>query len=427
MDAQTSSELNAVSGQSQPPPYGTSMFTGAHGFRIEQQNNVVGYTSATDLCSLLNPIPDASFARDRRVSPPDSHCLPGTRQALIKRIQSWGAGNHLSLKPSELELSRSGFTDRDLEDEITLGPHFATEGKKTMRLRDIISICKRFYPVAVGYHHGITPSTRSAESPPIHDRLIWSESFERFIASKYPNEKRFGLEGCEALISGVKALIDRTVIHGVKHITMGIPRCGRLNVLANVIRNPIEAILNEFNCDQDETSPAGDVKYRLDANYVRPTLSGKKVSFSLVTDPSHLEAQDSVVVGKTCAIQHVENGAKKHNTAMDLLHGDAAFASQGVVYEILGFHSLPVYGTGCTLHLIANNEIGFTTNPRFSCSTHYPSDLAKSIDAHRQQRQRRGRQHRLLAHHRLLCEVEGSHRWEGLNANAVVGVNLRCH
>lgn len=217
----------------------------------------------------------------------------------------------------------------------------------------------------------------------ILDRLMWSESFEKFIASKYPNEKRFGLEGCEALIPGMKALIDRSVEHGVKHVTLGMPHRGRLNVLANVIRKPTEAILNEFSgaADPDDW-PAGDVKYHLGANYVRPTPSGKKVALSLVANPSHLEACDPVVLGKTHAIQHFEGDKVSHNTAMGvLLHGDAAFAGQGVVYETMGFHNLPNYGTGGTIHLIINNQIGFTTDPRFARSTAYPSDIAKCIDA----------------------------------------------
>jgi 2-oxoglutarate dehydrogenase E1 component len=217
----------------------------------------------------------------------------------------------------------------------------------------------------------------------ILDRLIWSESFEKFIASKYPNEKRFGLEGCESLIPGMKALIDRSVDHGIKHVTMGMPHRGRLNVLANVIRKPIEAILNEFSGTVgSDDFLAGDVKYHLGANYVRPTPSGKKVSLSLVANPSHLEACDPVVLGKTRAIQFLEKDEVAHTTAMGvLLHGDAAFAGQGVVYETMGFHNLPCYGTGGTIHLIVNNQIGFTTDPRFARSTPYPSDIAKSIDA----------------------------------------------
>ncbi|KAG5643626.1 hypothetical protein DXG03_000593 [Asterophora parasitica] len=325
------------------------------------------------------------------------------------------------VKPPELELSRYGFTDRDLEKDITLGPgilpHFATNDRKTMKLSEIIGLCKRIYCMfhfllventtltsdilggAVGIQYVHIPDKEQCdwirerievpkpwnytveEKRMILDRLIWSESFEKFIASKFPNEKRFGLEGCEALIPGMKALIDRSVDNGVKHVTIGMPHRGRLNVLANVIRKPIEAILNEFTGDE-EGWPAGDVKYHLGANYVRPTPSGKKVSLSLVANPSHLEAEDPVVLGKTRAIQHFEGDETSHTTAMGvLLHGDAAFAGQGVVYETMGFHNLPSYGTGGTIHLIVNNQIGFTTDPRFSRSTPYCSDIAKSIDA----------------------------------------------
>ena len=188
----------------------------------------------------------------------------------------------------------------------------------------------------------------------ILDRTMWSELFEKFIASKYPNEKRFGLEGCESLIPGMKALIDRSVDAGVKSIVIGMPHRGRLNVLGNVIRKPIEAILSEFSGDANkDDSGGGDVKYHLGANYVRPTPSGKKVSLSLVANPSHLEAEDPVVLGKTRAIQHFEDDEKSHTTAMGvLLHGDAAFAGQGVVYETMGMANLESYGTGGTIHLI---------------------------------------------------------------------------
>ncbi|CDO77547.1 hypothetical protein BN946_scf184912.g46 [Trametes cinnabarina] len=307
--------------------------------------------------------------------------------------------------PPELELSRYGFTERDLDKQITLGPgilpHFATEDRKTMSLGEIIKVCKRVYCGAIGIQYVHIPDKEQCdwirerveipkpwnytleEKRMVLDRLIWSDSFEKFVASKYPNEKRFGLEGCESLIPGMKALIDRSVEHGVKHVTIGMPHRGRLNVLANVIRKPIEAILNEFSgTAEDDDFPAGDVKYHLGANYVRPTPSGKKVALSLVANPSHLEAEDPVVLGKTRALQHFEQDEQSHNTAMGvLLHGDAAFAGQGVVYETMGFHNLPNYGTGGTIHLIVNNQIGFTTDPRFARSTPYPSDIAKAIDA----------------------------------------------
>ncbi|KAG8930122.1 2-oxoglutarate dehydrogenase E1 component [Tulasnella sp. 418] len=307
--------------------------------------------------------------------------------------------------PAELSLSHYGWTERDLDKTFTLGPgilpHFAKEGRKSMTLREVIETCENIYCKHVGIQYIHIPdrdqcdwirerveipkpwSYSVEEKRVVLDRLMWSELFERFIASKYPNEKRFGLEGCESLIPGMKALIDRSVECGVKSITMGMPHRGRLNVLANVIRKPIEAILNEFsgNADGDD-SGGGDVKYHLGANYVRPTPSGKKVALSLVANPSHLEAEDPVVLGKTRAIQHFDNDEGAHDKSMGvLLHGDAAFAGQGVVYETLGMHNLPYYSTGGTIHLIVNNQIGFTTDPRFARSTPYPSDIAKSIDA----------------------------------------------
>ncbi|KAF8304745.1 oxoglutarate dehydrogenase [Clavulina sp. PMI_390] len=310
-----------------------------------------------------------------------------------------------SQTPAELELHHYGWTEKDLDREISLGPgilpHFATEGRSTMTIREIIDTCRRIYCGHIGIQYVHIPDKEQCdwirsrvevpkpmaytveEKRMILDRLMWSELFENFIAAKYPTEKRFGLEGCEALIPGMKALIDRSVEHGVKAVTMGMPHRGRLNVLGNVIRKPIEAILNEFKGSKDDDYNAGgDVKYHLGANYVRPTPSGKKVSLSLVANPSHLEAEDPLVLGKTRALQHFANDEKEHNTAMAvLLHGDAAFAGQGIVYETLGMHSLPAYGTGGTIHLIVNNQIGFTTDPRFSRSTAYPSDIAKAIDA----------------------------------------------
>jgi 2-oxoglutarate dehydrogenase E1 component len=215
------------------------------------------------------------------------------------------------------------------------------------------------------------------------DRLIWGTNFEAFLATKYPNDKRFGLEGGESLIPGMKALIDRSVDFGVKDIVIGMPHRGRLNVLSNVVRKPNESIFSEFaGTAEANEEGSGDVKYHLGMNFERPTPSGKRVQLSLVANPSHLEAEDPVVLGKTRAILHYNNDEKEASSAMGmLLHGDAAFAGQGIVYETMGFHQLPSYHTGGTIHIIVNNQIGFTTDPRFSRSTPYCSDIAKAIDA----------------------------------------------
>ncbi|KAF9888024.1 2-oxoglutarate dehydrogenase E1 component [Aspergillus nanangensis] len=308
-------------------------------------------------------------------------------------------------KPKELELDHYGFTERDLDEEFTLGPgilpRFATESRKKMTLREIIGACEKIYSGAYGVEYIHIPDRKRCdwirdrfEIPEAYkysvddkrrilDRLIWSSSFESFLSTKFPNDKRFGLEGCESLVPGMKALIDRSVDYGIKDIVIGMPHRGRLNVLSNVVRKPNESIFSEFaGSTEPSDEGSGDVKYHLGMNFERPTPSGKRVQLSLVANPSHLEAEDPVVLGKTRSIQHYNNDEKDFNSAMGvLLHGDAAFAAQGVVYETLGFQSLPAYSTGGTIHIIVNNQIGFTTDPRFARSTPYCSDIAKSIDA----------------------------------------------
>ncbi|PLW37328.1 hypothetical protein PCASD_09642 [Puccinia coronata f. sp. avenae] len=307
--------------------------------------------------------------------------------------------------PPEMDLKHYGFDENtDYEKEFSLGPGilplFLTKDREKMKLREIIDACKRIYCGHIGLQYVHLPDRKECdwirervelpvpwsytleEKRMILDRLIWSDSFERFVASKHPNEKRFGLEGGESLIPGMKALIDRSVDAGVKSIVIGMPHRGRLNVLSNVIRKPMEAIFNEFAGSADASEDGGgDVKYHLGANYVRPTPSGKKVALSLVANPSHLEAEDPVVLGKTKALQHFDGEGSTDHAMGILLHGDAAFAGQGVVYETMGFHDLPHFGTGGTVHLVINNQIGFTTDPRQGRSTPYCSDIAKSIDA----------------------------------------------
>lgn len=308
-------------------------------------------------------------------------------------------------RPKELELSFYEFTEKDLSQEFELGPgilpRFKTETRHKMTLREIVDACERLYCGSYGTEFIHIPDRQQCdwlrqrievptpykysvdEKRRILDRLIWGTSFEAFLATKYPNDKRFGLEGGESLIPGMKALIDRSVDYGVKDIVIGMPHRGRLNVLSNVVRKPNESIFSEFAGSADGADEgSGDVKYHLGMNFERPTPSGKRVQLSLVANPSHLEAEDPVVLGKTRAILHYNNDEQEARTAMGiLLHGDAAFAGQGIVYETMGFYALPKYHTGGTIHIIVNNQIGFTTDPRFSRSTPYCSDIAKAIDA----------------------------------------------
>ncbi|KAK9329630.1 thiamine diphosphate-binding protein [Lipomyces starkeyi] len=307
--------------------------------------------------------------------------------------------------PKELTLDYYKFTEKDLDTEYSLGPGilpwFASGGRTKMTLREIIDACEKTYCSSYGVEYIHIPDRGECdwirqrieiptpykysvdERRRILDRIIWSSSFETFLATKYPNDKRFGLEGGESMIPGMKALIDRSVDGGVTDIVIGMPHRGRLNMLSNVVRKPNESIFSEFSgTDNADDEGSGDVKYHLGMNYQRPTPSGKRVNLSLVANPSHLEAEDPVVLGKTRAIQHFNNDEGNFSTAMGvLLHGDAAFAAQGVVYETIGLHNLPAFSTGGTIHIIVNNQIGFTTDPRFARSTMYPSDLAKTIDA----------------------------------------------
>ncbi|KAK9767478.1 2-oxoglutarate dehydrogenase E1 component [Basidiobolus ranarum] len=304
--------------------------------------------------------------------------------------------------PSELNPSHYGFTEADMDKVFSLGPgilpSFASE-KPSMTLREIISNLKSIYCGSIGIEYSHIPDRTQCdwirqhiETPSrykfsleekrmILDRLVWSDSFERFVANKYKSQKRFGLEGCESLIPGMKALIDRSVDNGVESIVMGMPHRGRLNVLSNVVRKPNESIFSEFSGSMEPSvEGSGDVKYHLGMNYVRPTPSGKRVHLSLVANPSHLEAVNPVVLGKTRALQHYSNDKEKSRSLALLLHGDAAFAAQGIVYETLGFAELPNYSVGGTIHIVVNNQVGFTTDPRFARSTPYCTDIAKAIN-----------------------------------------------
>ena len=307
----------------------------------------------------------------------------------------------------ELELGYYGFGETDLNKKFFLGegvlPAFTKQHRDNqLTLGEIFTCLQDIYSGTVGYEYThiadrnlcnwirarIELPRDYAKNPygfslgerkVILDRMAWSDSFERFVASKYPAEKRFGLEGCEALIPGMKALIDRSVEHGTNAIVLGMAHRGRLNVLSNVIRKPNESIFCEFagiDSTTIETAASGDVKYHLGMHYDRPTPSGDMVRLYLVANPSHLEASDPVVIGKTRGLQFYNNAAMAV-----LIHGDAAFAGQGVVYETLGMAKLPSYTVDGTIHIIINNQIGFTTDPRFARSTPYPSDVAKSIEA----------------------------------------------
>jgi len=216
----------------------------------------------------------------------------------------------------------------------------------------------------------------------ILNKLIQAEGLEKFLAVKFLGTKRFGIDGGESLIPALEQLIKKGGQLGVKEIKIGMPHRGRLNVLANLLQKSYKRMFNEFAGEFDYSSndSTGDVKYHLGASSNRE-FDGNRVHVSLSDNPSHLEAVNPVVLGQSRAKQFFHNDKKRQQVVPILIHGDAAFAGQGVVAECFAMSGLPGHNTGGTIHIIVNNQIGFTTTPRFARSSPYPSDLSKMVEA----------------------------------------------
>ena len=308
-------------------------------------------------------------------------------------------GLHRSDLPADLTPEYHGFGPGDLDRPIWIG---GALGFERATVREIVKVLQANYCGAVGleYMHindlgerrflqermegkdaeiQFTPEGKRS----ILTKVIEGEQWEKFLARKYVGTKRFGLDGGESAIPALEAVIKYGGQYGVTEIDVGMAHRGRLNVLSNVMGKPYRAIFNEFA--GGATNPAdvggsGDVKYHLGTSSDRE-FDGNKVHLSLLPNPSHLEAVDPVVLGKARAVMTLR-GDKHGKTVLPiLLHGDAAFAGQGVVWECLSFSGLPGYGTGGAIHFIINNQVGFTTSPQFARSSPYPSDVAKGIQA----------------------------------------------
>ncbi len=217
----------------------------------------------------------------------------------------------------------------------------------------------------------------------ILNKIVQAEGFEKFLAKKFVGTKRFGLDGAESLIPALEQIIKRGGQLGAKEIKIGMPHRGRLNVLANVLQKSYKRIFNEFageisNFRKEDST--GDVKYHLGASSDRE-FDGNSVHVSLTDNPSHLEAVNPIVLGQTRAKQFFHKDTKRKKVIPILIHGDAAFAGQGIVAECFAMSGLKGHNTGGTIHIIVNNQIGFTTSPRFARSSPYPSDLGKIVDA----------------------------------------------
>lgn len=299
----------------------------------------------------------------------------------------------------ELDYKSYGFTDADLDRPIFIDNVL---GLQIASLRQIMDIVKRTYcgTFALQYMHISNPEeaswlkeriegfnkeitfTREGRKA-ILNKLVEAEGFEKFLHVKYMGTKRFGLDGGEALIPAMEQIIKRGGSLGVKEIVIGMPHRGRLNILANVMSKPYRAIFNEFqggSFKPEDVDGSGDVKYHLGASSDRE-FDGNSVHLSLTANPSHLEAVNPVVLGKARAKTDQLKDDERTSVIPILLHGDAAFAGQGVVAECFALSGLRGHKTGGTIHIVVNNQIGFTTAPHFSRSSPYPTDNALVVEA----------------------------------------------
>ncbi|HEU0157184.1 MAG TPA: 2-oxoglutarate dehydrogenase E1 component, partial [Stellaceae bacterium] len=299
----------------------------------------------------------------------------------------------------ELDYRSYGFVEADLDREIFVAGLF---GLDRASLRDIVAMLRRTYcgRVGVEYMHIQAPAERAwiqerFEKPDnlpafsavqrrrILQSLTEAETFERFLDRRYTGTKRFGLEGAESLMPALEAILARGAELGIREFVIGMPHRGRLNVLANFVGKPFAAIFAEFQGNAthpDHVHGSGDVKYHLGTSGDRE-VGGHSVHLSLAANPSHLEAVDPVVLGKARAKQQLRGDSERTEVAGLLMHGDAAFAGQGLVAETLELSELTGFCIGGTVHIIVNNQIGFTTAPSAARSSPYPSDIAKAVQA----------------------------------------------
>jgi 2-oxoglutarate dehydrogenase E1 component len=291
-----------------------------------------------------------------------------------------------------------GFTAADMDRPVYIG----TFGFESVTIRELLEVLRRNYCGHVGleYMHigdieerrflqermegkdkeiHFTPEGKKA----ILNKVIEAEEWEKFLGRKYVGTKRFGLDGGESMIPALESIIKYGGQYGVTEIVIGMAHRGRLNVLANVMAKPYRAIFSEFaggSANPEDVGGSGDVKYHLGTSTDRE-FDGHMVHLSLAPNPSHLEAVNPVVLGKARAKQTKIDDIDREKVLPILLHGDAAFAGQGIIMECFGFSGLRGYHTGGTIHFVINNQVGFTTSPQFARSSPYPSDIAKMVQA----------------------------------------------
>ena len=326
----------------------------------------------------------------------------------VSMIRSYRQRGHLIAKLDPLELLKTdyleelhpesyGFKKEDYKKKIFLD---GVTNKQHSNIKEILQFLREKYCGSIGYEymHISNPFERKwfrdrvektddfkftqNGKEAILNKLIQAEGFEKYLHTKYVGTKRFGLDGGESLIPALEQIIKIGGQSQVKEVKIGMSHRGRLNVLANVLQKSYKRIFNEFAGEINPTSKdgAGDVKYHLGASSNRE-FDGNSVHVSLTDNPSHLEAVNPVVLGQTRAKQYFHQDKERKKVIPILIHGDAAFAGQGVVAECFAMSGLPGHNTGGTIHIIINNQIGFTTSPRFARSSPYPSDVAKMVEA----------------------------------------------
>ncbi|MDC0403150.1 2-oxoglutarate dehydrogenase E1 component [Candidatus Pelagibacter sp.] len=327
----------------------------------------------------------------------------------VELIRAYRLRGHLLAKLDPLGLKKTeyleelhpeyyGFKKSDYKREIFLN---GVTNKKYSNISEILIFLNKTYcgPIGYEYMHISNPEERvwlrrrieedeneikftKNGKEAILNKLIQAEGFEKFLATKYVGTKRFGLDGAESLIPALEQIIKIGGQSQIKEVKIGMSHRGRLNVLANVLQKSYKRIFNEFAGEFNSSSNegAGDVKYHLGASSNRE-FDGNPVHVSLTDNPSHLEAVNPVVLGQTRAKQFFHKDTERNKVIPILIHGDAAFAGQGIVAECFAMSGLPGHNTGGTIHIIVNNQIGFTTSPRFARSSPYPSDVAKMVDA----------------------------------------------
>jgi 2-oxoglutarate dehydrogenase E1 component len=371
--------------------------------------------SPTAVVGQVDPADQPKAAKNGKavsaMNPPVSDEATQDSLAAIMMIRAYRVRGHLiaDLDPlhqepnkyhAELDPATYGFGPDDMDREIYIG---GVLGKERATIRDILTILRNTYcgKMGVEFMHIQYPEQKSwiqrriesargrpdiseKEKKEILKKLVEVEAFEDFVHVKYTGSKRFSIQGGDTVISGLEQAIMRAAELGVKDIGIGMPHRGRLNVVTAVMGRPYVEMLSIFNGNLDFpewVDSSGDVKYHLGLSVDRE-YEGNEVHLSLAANPSHLEAVNPVVCGRTRAKQRQLDDIAEKKLAMPvLLHGDAAFAGQGVVPETLSFAELKGYRSGGTFHIIVNNQIGFTTSPKNSRFTPYPSDVAKMVQA----------------------------------------------